>query len=200
MTGTATPSNLTELGLPGIRRVPYGVHMCHFYRSRDELVAALVPYFAAGLRARERCLWICAEPLAAAEAKRELARAGVDADAAIASGALSILDYGDWYAKAGGLKGDAVAGLWLAEEARALRDGYNGLRISGNATFLRDAAEWQTFMDYEATLNELFEGRRIVTLCTYSRERSGPAAVQDVIHRHNCTLDHPDEGWQMTVR
>ena len=193
-------SALTELGLPGIRQVPYGVHMCHFYRSREELVAALVPYFSAGLRANERCLWICAEPLDAAEAKRELARAGVDADAAIARGALIIRDFGDWYAKAGDLKGEAVAGRWLDEEARALADGYSGLRITGNVTFLREAAEWQTFMEYEAGMNEVLEGRRIVTLCTYSMERSSASVVHDVVHRHNCTLEHPDAAWQLVVR
>ena len=59
----ATPSNLTDCGLRGIRNIPYGVHMCHFYRDRDELAAVLVPYFAAGLRNRERCIWIAAAPL-----------------------------------------------------------------------------------------------------------------------------------------
>src|ERR1051325_5295708 len=79
-----TPSNLTDCGLPGIKRIPYGVHMCHFYRGRDELAAVLVPYFAAGLRNRERGIWIVAEPLHATEAKLELAQAGVDVDTALA--------------------------------------------------------------------------------------------------------------------
>jgi DcmR-like sensory protein len=83
-----TPSNLTDCGLPGIRNIPYGVHMCHFYRGREELAAVLVPYFAAGLRRRERCIWIAAEPLDAAAAGVALAQAGVDVDAALAGGAL----------------------------------------------------------------------------------------------------------------
>jgi hypothetical protein len=74
----AAPSNLTDCGLPGIRHIPYGVHMCHFYRGRDELAALLVPYFAAGLRNRERCIRIAAEPLDAAAARLALAQAGVD--------------------------------------------------------------------------------------------------------------------------
>ena len=47
-------SHLTECGLPGITRIPYGVHMCNFYNTRDELITALVPFFAAGLRRNER--------------------------------------------------------------------------------------------------------------------------------------------------
>lgn len=47
---------LTDCGLPGIGEIPYGLHMCHFYETRDQLAAALVPYFAAGLRSGERCI------------------------------------------------------------------------------------------------------------------------------------------------
>lgn len=43
-------SSLTDCGLPGIKDIPFGVHMCHFYDRCEDLAAALVPYFAAGLR------------------------------------------------------------------------------------------------------------------------------------------------------
>ncbi|HEX6320518.1 MAG TPA: MEDS domain-containing protein [Burkholderiales bacterium] len=189
-------SNLTDCGLPGIRDIPYGVHMCHFYERREELAAALVPFFIAGLRNRERCIWITAEPLRAADARQALRDAGFDADAAIATGALTILDFSDWYAEKENLKGNQVVELWLAEEQRALADGYRGLRITGNVTFLRPG-DWPVFMEYEALVNQAFQGRRIVTLCTYSSRDCGAAEMLDVTHRHNCALDRPDEGWQI---
>ena len=130
----ATPSNLTDCGLPGIRSIPYGVHMCHFYRGREELAAVLMPYFAAGL-----------------------------------------------------------------QEARALADGYAGLRITGNVTFLTPET-WLVFMEYEDLLTKAFSGRRIVTLCTYPSDGCGASNVLDVVHRHSCTLEHPDEGWQILTR
>ncbi len=92
-------SSLTDCGLPGIREIPYGVHMCHFYREREDLVEALVPYFIAGLRSGERCIWITAPPLSAAQAQLELRKAGFDADAAIAAGALTLRDFSEWYAE-----------------------------------------------------------------------------------------------------
>ena len=186
---------LTECGLPGISQVPYGVHMCHFYSTPEELAAALVPYFVAGLRANERCIWVCAEPLPAAQARVKLVEAGVDVDAAIASGALMLRDFSEWYAEAEDLKGTDVVNLWLAAEERALAEGYSGLRITGNVTFLDGPEEWETFMAYEAAVDKAFRGRRIVTLCTY--RRGGAAEMFDVIHRHGCALDRPDEGWQI---
>ena len=64
----ANPAHITHFGLPGIGRIPFGMHTCHLYNNRDQLVAALVPYFVAGLRGNERCLWITAPPLPASEA------------------------------------------------------------------------------------------------------------------------------------
>jgi hypothetical protein len=192
-------SSLTDCGLPGIKDVPYGVHMCQFYARREELIAALVPYFAAGLRNRERCIWICANPLSAAEARHELRNYGIDVDAVIDKGALIVRDFSDWYAEAGNLKGTAVVDLWLAEEERALREGYNGLRITGNTSFLT-AETWSTFMEYEDAVNRRFPERRIVTLCTYHLPDCGATEVLEVAQRHSCTIERPDEGWRIVSR
>jgi hypothetical protein len=194
----AEPSSLTDCGLPGIQDIPYGVHMCQFYRGRDELAAALVPYFVAGLRNRERCIWITAEPLSAAEAKDALRKAGVDVDQAIQSGALVLHDFSVWYAHQSHLKGTAVVDLWLSEEERALREGYRGLRITGNVSFLT-AQTWPLFMEYEDAVNRAFAGRRIVTLCTYPLASCAAAEVLEVARRHSCALERPDAGWQIVT-
>jgi hypothetical protein len=191
-------SSLTDCGLPGIKDIPYGVHMCHFYAGREELAAALVPYFAAGLRNNERCIWIAAEPLNAADAKLELRSAGVEVQAALDRGALIVRDFSEWYVQRDRLKGKDVVDYWLAEEARALADGYSGLRITGNVTFLTSET-WPVFMEYEAIVNEAFEHRRIVTLCTYPSGGCGASEVLDVVHRHDCALERPDEGWQIVT-
>ena len=192
-------SHLTDCGLRGITQIPFGVHMCNFYRTKQDLAAALVPFFLAGLRGNERCIWITAEPLLAVDAIAELDAAGLDARAAVERGALVVRDFADWYADAGALRGSQVVDLWLGEEARALADGYSGLRITGNVTFLR-AEEWPLFMEYEELVNKSFHGRRIVTLCTYWLDQCGSAEMLEVLQRHNGALDRPDEGWQILTQ
>jgi hypothetical protein len=118
--------------------------------------------------------------------------------AALRSGALTILDFSDWYTKAEGLTSREVAALWLAEEKRALAEGYSALRITGNASFLTPET-WPDFMDYEAIVQRAFEGRRIVSLCSYHVRRCTPAQILDVARRHSCALDHPDNGWQIVT-
>jgi hypothetical protein len=193
---TGDDAGFADPGLPGVRSIPYGTHLCNFYRTRGDLAAALVPYFAAGLRNGERCIWITARPLLAADAVAALAAHGLDAAAEIARGALVVRDYADWYASAGSLKGNQVVDLWLDEERRALERGYRGLRITGNVTFL-SPKDWGMFMEYEALVNRAFRGRRILTLCTYHLESCGAAEMLDVMRNHTCTLDRPGEHWQV---
>jgi hypothetical protein len=191
-------AHCTDCGLPGIREIPYGIHMCHFYASREELAGALVPYFAAGLRNNERCIWITADPLDEADARDELEKAGVDWQAAQRNGSLTIRSHAQWYAGGEGLKADEIVERWFAEERRALEQGFSALRVTGNVSFATPQA-WAAFMEYEKTLDTALEGHRIVALCSYPAAH-GAAEILDVAHSHQCTLDHPDRGWQVLTR
>ena len=195
---THESDSFTHCGLPGLGSIPFGIHMCHFYREREELVDALVPFFAAGLRNGERCIWITAPPLPAAEAKLELEKAGIDVDGEIRDGSLTIQDYPEFYLKARGMMSAQVAALWLAEEERALAQGYTGLRITGNASFVSPET-WPDFMDYEEVVHRAFQGRRIVSLCSYDLRRCKALEVAAVMHRHSCVIERPDEGWQIML-
>ena len=195
---SSLPDSITECGLPGIRDVPYGVHMLHVYRNRDELLSALASYFDAGLRLNERCLWVSSKPLTMADARRALS-AKLDVDAAAASGQLSLFDESTFFPGSKGRNGHEACTLWLDEEEKALAAGYRGLRIAGNADFVTPEG-WSAFMDYEEACDHAFRGRRIVALCCYGRQDRGAAEIFELIHRHSCALEHPDEGWQITTR
>jgi hypothetical protein len=186
----------TDCGLPGLATIPYGVHMCHFYETRADLAAALVPYFVAGIGRQERCVWITAQPLDAAAAAAELRDAGLNVDALTRSGRLEIRDHASWYSNGAPRTGAELVSLLLEEERRALAEGYSGLRISGNVGFVTPA-DWHRFMEYEGLLNRTCADRRIVALCSYLREHCPASEIVEVVQRHSCTLDRPDEGWRI---
>ena len=183
------PSHLTRCGLPGIDRVPLGMHACHFYSDCDQLVAALVPYYVAGLRGNERCLWVTAPPLSEREAVKALRTAWEDVDGAIQTGALCILDLAQ-------LKGRDVVQLWLEEEERALADGFNGLRIGGNLN-CSTREDSSTSMGYERAVTERFNGRRIVTLCSYALAQCSDQQMREAMHAHHCVLERLDADWHV---
>jgi hypothetical protein len=189
--------HITRSGLPGIDRVPFGMHACHFYSNRDQLVAALVPYFITGLCGNERCLWVTAPPLPVREAVQALRAARSSVDDAIQVGALRILDFDQWYASSAGLNALDMVQLWLKEEERALAEGYNGLRIAGNTSFLKPG-DWSTFMEYERAVAASFKGRRIVALCSYALAQCNDRRMSEVMHAHDCVLQDSDaDRWRV---
>jgi hypothetical protein len=184
-------SHLTDGGIPGIDKVPYGIHLCHFYRDRQELAGALLPYFEAGIRNNERCFWVAADPLPAEEARREFVRRYPALEDAL-KGQLTILDHGDWYS---GRSGGSVLESWVQEEQAALAGGYRGFRLTGNTSFLTVAA-WQAFMEYEQRVTEAVGASRIIALCSYTTACT-MAAAADVMCAHQFTLERERELWQL---
>src|SRR5215813_11908560 len=120
--GCARPS-----GLPGVGDVPWGTHLCQFYRSKADLVETLVPYFVAGLEQNERCIWIASEPFLAADCWRELEAQVPDLAERARRGQIEIIDYADWYSRGGVLDGPSTLRRWLDAEAEACQSGYTGL-------------------------------------------------------------------------
>jgi hypothetical protein len=60
--------------------VVWGDHLCQFYRTQQDLLETLVPFFAAGLRHHERCVWITADPLRVSDARAALREQVADLD------------------------------------------------------------------------------------------------------------------------
>ena len=60
---------MDDVAPSGIELIPafrWGAHICQAFERADDLQKTLVPYFAAGLKNNEACLWVTAAPLSAA--------------------------------------------------------------------------------------------------------------------------------------
>ena len=193
-----TNSHVTPCGLPGVGTVPVGMHSCHFYSDRQELVDALVPFTIAGLKAKERCMIIASPPLPARDLVRELRASWDGVDDALHTGALRVIDFDRWYLNAQGLKSEDLVQLWLQEEATALADGYSGLRVSGNISFLTPD-QWPAFMAYEKSVSANFSHRRIVALCSYVLEDCTGDRKDQVLRAHGCAFERHDKDWHVVL-
>jgi MEDS: MEthanogen/methylotroph, DcmR Sensory domain len=69
------PTELRKTGIGVVSDVLWGMHFCHLYETKEDLLDMLVPYFKAGLENHEFCLWLIAAPLTAGEARRALQHA-----------------------------------------------------------------------------------------------------------------------------
>ena len=182
-----SPDWLADKRATGVGDVPWGSHLCQFYRSKADLVETLVPYFVAGLQQNERCIWIASEPLGAADCFRELEARVPDLAERARRGQIEIMDYADWYTRGEAMDGASTLRRWLDAEAEARQSGYAGLRLTGN-TFALDQKDWAAFTDYEASVQATFHNRRIIALCSYCRDRCSADEIIDVIRNHDCAL------------
>src|SRR4030042_1259806 len=143
-------SQLRNSGMQLIGDAPWATHFCHFYETQADLLDLLVPYFTAGLRNNEFCMWVTSEPLGVADAERALRKELPELDDYVRKQQIEILDYSEWYTKGGSFDADRVLEGWVEKARSAVERGFDGLRLTGN-TFWLEERDWGGFAAYGAT-------------------------------------------------
>lgn len=185
-----------HIGIDLVPASPWGTHFCLFYRTQQDLLDILVPYFKAGLEANEFCMWVTSEPLCANEARSALGRAVRDLSAYESRKQIEILDYTEWYTLTGHFDADRVLAGWVEKERDARQHGFDGLRLTGN-TFWLEEADWHAFIEYEAAVDSVISQYHMIALCTYSLDKCGASEVIDVTNQHQFALAKRGSTWQM---
>ncbi len=186
---------LRETGSKVVGNVPWGTHFCQFYQTRQDLVDILVPYFRTGLEGNEFCMWITAEPLSAAEAKTAIEKAMPDFAQYLKKGQIEIIPHEKWYLQSGVFESGRVLDGWIEKVNQALDKGFAGLRLSGN-TFWLERKDWESFTDYEASVNDVISKYKMLALCTYSVDKCSGADVLDVVRNHEFALVKREGEWE----
>ncbi|HMA54359.1 MAG TPA: MEDS domain-containing protein, partial [Acidobacteriota bacterium] len=189
-------AELRASGIEVIGDVPWGTHFCQFYRTAQDLLDILVPYFAAGLRANEFCMWITSEPLGCEAAAKALAKAVPDLESYLRKGQIEILPHTDWYLRGGTFDSSRVLADWVSKLEAARAKGFDGLRLTGN-TFWLEKEDWRAFADYEAAVDSVIGRYRMLAVCTYSLDRCGANEVLDVVRNHRFALVRRESKWEL---
>src|SRR5262245_40909283 len=176
-------------GIQVIGQVPWGTHICQFYRTDSDLLDVLLPYFVAGLQNREKCLWVTAEPLPAAMARDAIVHAWPEAQRCIESGQLLVIQHDEWYLEGESADLESRVRAWFELEAAACQEGYRGLRVTGNTAWLKREG-WADACRYEAEVQRGFEGCNILALCSYALAECSSSDVIDVVRNHQLALLH----------
>mgnify|MGYP000894017674 FL=1 len=183
-------------GIDIIGKIPWGTHFCQFYKTKEDLIDVLVPYFKSGLKNNEFCMWVTSEPLSAEEAKRSLGREIPNLDDYLEKGQIEIISYTEWYVIEGDFDSDRVLNGWVSKLNQALKDGYEGLRLTGN-TFWLEKEGWNDFVEYEEAVDNVIGKYQMIALCTYSLDRCTAAEIIDVINNHEFALIKREGKWDI---
>lgn len=181
---------------PALGNAFHHKHICLFYNSKKDLLELVVPYFKEGLRNNEFCVWVVSGLLGIKDAKAVLSKAVGNLNKYIKEGQLEILNYKDVYLKSGMFNSDRVLKSWAEKEKQALKRGFNGLRVSGDASWLQ-SKDWEKFVDYEKTIDYVIDKHKITALCTYPLENHDLANMFILSMNHKVAFSNKDGHWHV---
>lgn len=193
-------ARIRDSGIAVVGDLPWGSHFCQFYRTRKDFTDVLVPYFRAGLEAGELCVWVTSDFFTADDALRALKRGVPGFEEYRAKRQIEVFPHTDWYLKGGRFDLDRTLRMWMDKLENALAAGFAGMRVSGNPYWIDNKKDWDDFADYEAAINRVIGGKKLLVLCTYSLEKCGLVEILDVVRNHEFALAMNNGRWQVVNR
>ena len=166
-------SELRDTGIEFLDRVPWGTHMCGFYEGEQDHTHMAMAFFKAGAAAHEHCLWITD-------------RLTPSAILAAAEQNVEIFPYTEWY-RPGSAQPQFLLEQWHRKLARALKQGYAGLRVvhCGADTFLSDRAAHQA---RETLLERAVKNKPVIALCPYPLKDLSLTDIIELSSTHSFTF------------
>ena len=184
-------------GIPVVGDLRWGSHFCQFYTSQQDMIDIVVPYFRAGLEQRELCIWVTSEFLTTDVALEALDRGVPGFPDYLAKRQIEVIPHTDWYLKGGSFDLKRTLDMWMAKHDEALAQGFEGLRVSGTPYWIDNKKDWDDFAAYEAEINRVIGGTKLLVLCTYSLAKCGVAEILDVVKNHEFALAVNRGTWQV---
>ncbi len=188
---------LRKSGVDIIGYIPWGTHLCLLYQTVEDLIDILVPYFKAGLKDNEFCLWVTSEPLNKEAAEKALRKSVKKLDVYLEKGQIEIIPATEWYLKDGSLDLQRVAKGWGDKLNQAPASGYEGMRVVGSTTWL-EKKDWQDFMEYEKGGSDATS--KMIAICTYSLDKCGAPEIIDAVSSHQFALVRRAGKWDTIER
>jgi len=179
-------------GIDVIGDVSWGTRICLFYRNVEELLDILVPYFKAGLKNNEACLWITSEPLNKEAAEKALRKTVLNLDKYLDNGQMEISSYSNWFYKAGSLDLTRMLESWFRKLKISAERGYDGLRCTFGMNWL-EKKNWQPFIQM-GRLNGDAASRNL-TICSIELDRCGASEIIDAVSAHQFALINRGGKW-----
>lgn len=187
---------LTRTGIGVLGDVPWGLHFSLFYETQDDLLDAIVPYFAAGLEAGELCVWAPSEPTLERAAHEALRARIPNLDAHLARRSFESFRYEDFFKPDGRLDSESVLVQLRRWERRVHDEGYAGLRGGGNLVWVKRDS-WESCHRYERSLRDFVIGRRAMVLCCYPLDRADAADILDSAREHHLVVARRRGDWEV---
>lgn len=182
-----------------VGELPWGSHFCQFYTTRQDMMDIVVPYFRAGLEGNDLCIWVTSDFLTTKDALAALSHGVPRFPDYLGRKQMEVFPHTDWYLKGGAFDLQRTLDMWMAKHDEALSRGFAGLRVSGTPYWIDNKKDWDDFAGYEAAINRVIGGTKLLVLCTYSLLKCGVVEILDVVKNHEFALAMNQGAWQIVT-
>ena len=183
-----------ESGVQVLDLIPWGTHIAQTYKTKNEMVEIMVPYMEKGLEQNELCMWVTSE-MSQEEARTSLTKEIPHLQDYIDKDQLQIFSYEDWYLPRGYFDSRCALDTSLKKCQEALSNGYSGLRITGNVSWV-EQSDWDSFMEYENVLNSVVNDYKLLVICAYKENECTIDRMSDVLNAHEYVISKVDNSWR----
>ena len=168
-----------------------GDHICCLFDTDQEHLDVAARYIADGLRQREHCLYCGWSPAILQGFRERLAQEGVDVDAMVAKGALTLATSTDVHLAGGRFDSESMLRLLNDKLEAVMNAGFAGLRTCGDMSWLLEEPPGiENVVIYEALCTQFFQSSRAVGMCMYNRARLPPGLIDHALTTHPSTFSH----------
>ncbi len=167
-----------------------GAHICQFYRSKEDLIELIVPYFLQGLERREYCLWTISPPFDADLAAQALRSSALRLSQALKRGELQILGRDECYFLPSGEMRplEDILQDFLAKAEDARRRGFSSMRAAGDTSWFSQVGNLAQYLEYERRVTQAVQKAGINGLCTYAIGSCSEDHINDLLEPHHETF------------
>lgn len=163
-----------------------GLKNCHasvIYRSQSEQVETYVPYMLSGLARNEKGLY-----LISSSEKDDILEAlmkATDLDQRTIERSVTFLTSDETYLRGGAFDKERMLNLIARAEQEAIRDGYSGLRATGEMAWASSSPPGaDALIEYEARINYLYPEIKANILCQYCESDFDSSTLVGVLRTH----------------
>lgn len=166
-----------------ISAIQNGDHICSIYQSEEQQFSQIIPFFTEGLMRHQKCVYVIDD-----NPKEEIisvfTKNGVEIHKYVDAHQCVLFTKEETYLKDGLFRPDAMISLIKETEKSALKEGFEGMRGTGEMTWMQDQSLNDKLIEYEAKLNETIPNSKSSTICQYNENKFSKELLIDVIRMH----------------
>ena len=178
---------LNSNNFDSLYNISLGKHFYQFYKSSEDFLNVMIPFFQSGLEKGEACLWLVSNQIGLDVARSAAQTLIVDFDSHVSRGRFELISAEGWYLTDGSF--DESKAINNAEKylMNIRINGFNVLRGAGDGGCIQ-RRDWPDVYAYEKKMALWIKSQPVIALCAYPILECTPSQTKQILECHEDVL------------